>query len=189
MQTKKYPFIPAPLWVGELNTSPLGPVSAAVSTRGLVRVEFCPKETLQAELSGRLGEAHSAPASLRAALDQIGEYLLGRRRTFDLPVDWRGMSAFDEKVLRFTYFIPFGKVHTYGEIAVLVGRPGAARAVGSAQSGNPMPLVIPCHRVVGSDRRLHGYSAAVGLEGKAWLLRLEGHEVSADLKILSPLDE
>jgi O-6-methylguanine DNA methyltransferase len=110
---------------------------------------------------------------------QISEYLAGARSTFDLQLDWSGMSPFQEKVLRETFAIPFGETRTYGEIAVALGRPRAARAVGRAEATNPIPLVIPCHRVIGTDGGLHGYGAPGGLETKAWLLSLEGGDRQA----------
>jgi len=110
--------------------------------------------------------------------DQIREYLEGIRKEFDLSVDWSGMKPFQEKVLQATIGIPYGQVATYGEIARQVGKPGAAIAVGRAQATNPIPLVIPCHRVIGSDGKLHGYRAPDGVKTKAWLLRLEGYKGS-----------
>jgi methylated-DNA-[protein]-cysteine S-methyltransferase len=109
-------------------------------------------------------------------VQQISEYLLGERETFDLPIDWSGLTPFQEKALRATYDIPYGEVKTYGEIASQLGNPRAARAVGRAEATNPMPLVIPCHRVIGADGGLHGYGAGQGLETKAWLLKLEAKD-------------
>jgi methylated-DNA-[protein]-cysteine S-methyltransferase len=109
-------------------------------------------------------------------VQQISEYLLGERETFDLPIDWSGLTPFQEKALRATFDIPYGEVKTYGEIASQLGNPRAARAVGRAEATNPMPLVIPCHRVIGADGGLHGYGAGQGLETKAWLLKLEAKD-------------
>ena len=116
------------------------------------------------------------PAKVQPALAQIGEYLGGRRRSFDLPIDWSVMTPFQQQVLRETVAVQYGQTTTYGELAGRIGRPRAARAVGRAQATNPMPLVIPCHRVLGSDGGLHGYGAGEGLKTKEWLLRLEGGE-------------
>ena len=107
------------------------------------------------------------------ALRQIAEYLQGQRQVFDLPVDWSVLTHFQEQALRATYAIPYGQTTTYGAIARGMGKPRAARAVGRAEATNPMPLVIPCHRVLGADGGLHGYGAGKGLETKKWLLRLE----------------
>jgi methylated-DNA-[protein]-cysteine S-methyltransferase len=89
-------------------------------------------------------------------------------------VDWSLLRPFQQSVLRATYAIPFGETRTYKEIAEQVGHPNAARAVGRAEATNPMPLVLPCHRVIGMDGKLHGYGMAEGLITKAWLLKLEG---------------
>ena len=79
--------------------------------------------------------------------------------------------------------IPFGNVCSYGELATVVGKPGAARAVGQALGANPIALIVPCHRIIGYDGHLHGFSAPNGLQTKAWLLRLEGHHI-ADNRLL-----
>lgn len=105
---------------------------------------------------------------------QIAQYLAGDRRSFELPIDWDFLKPFQRNALRLVCAIPYGETRSYGDIARTLGNPNASRAVGAANAQNPMPLVIPCHRVVGSDGKLHGYSGAQGLESKAWLLHLEG---------------
>lgn len=165
-----------PLWIDCLPASPLGPISAAVSSQGLVRVEFCAQAELENELAGFVRAGPPAPDCLAEALKQIDEYLNGRRRQFDLPIDWRAMSDFHARSLRLVQAIPCGEVRTYGEVARALGQSQAAIAVGSANAANPIPLVLPCHRLVGSDRRLHGYGGPGGLATKAWLLQLEGCE-------------
>ena len=165
-----------PLWIDCLPVSPLGPISAAVTSQGLVRVEFCEQTELENELAAFARPGCPAPACLARALAQIDEYLNGRRRQFDLPIDWRVMPDFHARSLRLVQAIPCGEVRTYGEVARALGKPRAAIAVGSANAANPIPLVLPCHRLVGSDRRLHGYGGPGGLATKAWLLRLEGCE-------------
>jgi methylated-DNA-[protein]-cysteine S-methyltransferase len=107
-------------------------------------------------------------------LAQLDDYLQGKRHAFDLAIDWSPLTPFQRDVLQLVYTIPYGQTRTYGEIASELGKPGAARAAGQANATNPMPLVIPCHRVLGSDGHLHGYGGAGGVETKAWLLRLEG---------------
>lgn len=150
----------------------------AVSERGLLAVEF---QTDRQKFSQYVQKL-AAPARVQIILDedktehallQIAEFLNGERREFDIPINWSVMTPFQAQALRLTYAIPYGQTLTYGEIAAQIGNPRAARAVGRAQATNPMPLVIPCHRVLGADGKLHGYGAANGIESKAWLLELE----------------
>ncbi len=108
-------------------------------------------------------------------LDQIESYLSGERLTFDLPIDWRGMSDFQIAVRKAVMALPFGSTASYGDIAAAVGNPRAARAVGGVQAANPISFVIPCHRVIGSDGSLHGYGGFGGIETKAWLLEMEAN--------------
>ncbi len=111
---------------------------------------------------------------LRRAAAQVCEYLEGKRRVFDVPIDWNLLPPFQRAVLQATAAIPYGQTRTYSDLAAAIGRPGAARAVGRAEARNPLPLIIPCHRVIGRDGKLHGYSMADGLKTKEWLLKLEG---------------
>jgi methylated-DNA-[protein]-cysteine S-methyltransferase len=113
-------------------------------------------------------ESHTADA-----LHQLIEYLVGNRRQFTLPLDLTRMTLFQSQVLRLTSQIPYGQTTTYKAIAVQVGKVHAARAVGRVEATNPIPLVIPCHRVLGSDGSLHGYGGPGGIKLKAWLLNLE----------------
>jgi methylated-DNA-[protein]-cysteine S-methyltransferase len=167
-----------PMWIHSLASTPLGPISAAVTGPGLARIAFCTQAELENELARFFKPGTQAPACLAQALTQIEEYLLGRRKTFDLPIDWRVMPEFHARVLHLVQAIPYGEVRTYAEVAAGLGKPGAAIAVGNANAANPMPLALPCHRVIGSDGRLHGYSAPGGLATKAWLLKLEGYLIS-----------
>jgi len=106
----------------------------------------------------------------RPAIEQVHEFLAGDRQQFDLPLDLRATS-FQLAVYREVASIAYGEIRSYGEVAESVGRPGAARAVGAANAANPIPLIVPCHRVVASDGHLQGYAA--GLPLKARLLALE----------------
>jgi len=112
---------------------------------------------------------HSA---LAEAEQQIGDYLSGKRTTFAIPLDLRAVSPFQRQVLEATMSVERGHTISYKALAEQVGKPGAVRAVGGAQARNPLPIVIPCHRVVGADGRLTGYGG--GLDLKQALLRLEG---------------
>jgi methylated-DNA-[protein]-cysteine S-methyltransferase len=117
---------------------------------------------------------------LAAATDQLGEYLTGRRTRFEVAVDWTGVSDWDRRVLAGAARIGFGETVSYGELARRIGKPGAARAVGGAMSRNPVPLIVPCHRVIAGDGSLGGYggsgpverAAALGIKRR--LLRAEG---------------
>lgn len=163
------------IYVGKLSTSPIGPIWVAVSEGGLVAVEVSSdQEALTIELN-RLGFNLIVidQGKTAVALKEIQEYLDGERKAFDMQIEWSVLTPFQERALRATYEIPYGGVKTYGEIAQQLGNPRGARAVGRAEATNPMPLVIPCHRVIGSDGGLHGYGAGEGLKTKAWLLELE----------------
>ncbi len=156
--------------------TPLGPLWLATSERGLVALAVrCGREQFEAMLYRRYRQTTEQDGEiLRVAAAQVCEYLDGRRRAFDLPIDWEALPPFQRAVLQATAAIPYGQTRTYGDLAVEIGRPGAARAVGRAEACNPLPLIIPCHRVVGRDGKLRGYSIADGIKTKEWLLKLEG---------------
>lgn len=163
----------ARVWIGSMEHGRLGPLWVAVSPRGLAAVRM---QATASEIGASFPEDEVIhdPERTIPALAQIGEYLRGARRAFDLPIDWSVLTPFQEEVLRLVFAIPYGHTSTYQQIADELGKPGAARAVGRANATNPMPLVIPCHRVLGSDGSLHGYGGAGGVETKAWLLAMEG---------------
>jgi methylated-DNA-[protein]-cysteine S-methyltransferase len=125
-----------------------------------------------AKLSPRMLEA---PARLDDVRRELDEYFEGRRRDFDLPIDWALVSTFGRRILKATAAIPFGKVSTYGAVAAKAGNPKASRAAGRALNTNPIPIVVPCHRVVGAGGRLVGYAG--GLDRKVTLLEIEGVEL------------
>lgn len=122
---------------------------------------------------------------LKRAIDQLHEYFAGRLTRFDLPCDLSSLPEYQQQVLRLTAEIPFGSTRTYGDLAAEIQKnypsphPIPARSVGAAVANNPIPIIIPCHRVVSSGGRLRGYSAPGGLETKAWLLQLEGARLIA----------
>ena len=148
--------------------SPVGDLFVAATPRGLCRISYTPAG--QDEVVARL----FGPRVLRAPLDEVrrelDEYFGGRRREFDVPIDLR-VAPFHEEVLRELARVPYGHTDTYGHLATLVGRPRAARAVGTVMTRNPIPIVLPCHRIVGANGALTGYAG--GLERKQHLLRLE----------------
>jgi methylated-DNA-[protein]-cysteine S-methyltransferase len=114
----------------------------------------------------------------REAASSLQKYFAGERVNFDLPIDRGRFTPFQEKVYEAVSCIPYGSVKSYGEIAAQIGRPKSARGVGSAMARNPLPIIIPCHRVVGSSGNLTGYSAAGGVNSKKWLLLMEGVSVT-----------
>lgn len=164
------------IYIGEVSPTRLGPVWVGVTDQGLAAVEFeIGKEAFMQRLKRRgFDPVLYDPRRTQQATRQIAEYLEGKRRDFDLPIDWSVLKPFQEQVLRATFAIPYGRVATYQDIARQVGKTGAARAVGRAEATNPMPLVIPCHRVIGTDGALHGYGGPGGIPTKAWLLEMEG---------------
>ena len=168
------------VWYGSVADTALGQVFYAATIDGLVAVEWGMSER---EFLRRVGSRYGAqivndPDRLKPFGAQLREYLAGKRAAFDLPLDLRRLPEFQRTVLKAALKIPRGQVKTYGELARQIGRPRAPRAVGQALGHNPMPIVIPCHRVVGSDGSLHGYGGGGGLKTKAWLLQLEGARLS-----------
>lgn len=169
--------------IGDIKSTPLGDVWAALSERGLVTVDFrVSRADFEAAVRKQTrGEVEYAPGRLSEVTRQIKEYLDGKRRAFAVSIDWSVLSSdFQRAALRKVFSIPFGETRTYAQIAAQIGHPDAPRAVGRANATNPMPLVIPCHRVIGTDGKLHGYGGAGGLETKEWLLKLEGNSRKSD---------
>jgi methylated-DNA-[protein]-cysteine S-methyltransferase len=156
--------------------SPLGRLLVAATPRGLVRLAYGAQdseddvlEQLTRKLSPRVLEA---PARLDTVRRELDEYFEGRRTDFDLPLDWALATGFTGKVLHETARIGFGRTSTYAEVASRAGSPRAGRAAGNALGANPMPVVVPCHRVLRTGGALGGYTG--GTERKEFLLRHEG---------------
>lgn len=171
------------VFIGSVQTKQLGDVWVAFSERGLIAVEFgvCRDEfaaSLRKQVSAQVEcEDGDEIPDVEAAKRQLAEYLAGERRDFKLRIDWSVLrSDFQRIALKAVLAIPYGETRTYAEIAAQIGCPQAPRAVGRANATNPMPLVIPCHRVVGSDGKLHGYGGLGGLKTKQWLLDLENRK-------------
>jgi methylated-DNA-[protein]-cysteine S-methyltransferase len=155
--------------------TPVGPMLIAATPRGLVRAAFPGEEPddvlaeLAREVSPRVLES---PAELDPVRRELDEYFEQRRRSFDLPLDWRLSHGFRREALRALVRIPYGETVTYSELATSAGSPRAHRAAGSACGSNPIPIVVPCHRVVRTGGGLGGYGG--GIEVKEYLLGLEG---------------
>lgn len=153
--------------------SPLGPLTAAITPRGLVRLAYPGEEGVLEELSTRISpRVLEMPAKLDRLRRQLDEYFEGSLRRFRFELDWTLVGPFGRKILATTAKIPYGTVASYGEVATRTGNPRASRAAGNALGSNPIPIVVPCHRVVRSGGALGGYTG--GLDRKEFLLRLEG---------------
>jgi methylated-DNA-[protein]-cysteine S-methyltransferase len=155
--------------------SPFGPLLAATTKRGLVKLAF-PEEDVDGVLE-RLARHVSprivaADAQLDPVRRELDEYFVGRRRGFALPLDWTLVGPFGRRVLGVTAEIPYGGVLSYAEVAAEAGSPRGSRAAGNALGSNPIPIVVPCHRVLRSGGALGGYGG--GLDRKRFLLELEG---------------
>ena len=156
--------------------SPLGPLMVAGTPRGLVRLsysQFRDDEAVLSDLARRVSpRVLEAPARVDRVRRELDEYFEGRRTKFELPIDWTLTRGFTTEALRATAAVGFGHTTTYSEVARTAGSPRAVRAAGNSLGSNPMPIVVPCHRVLRTGGGLGGYTG--GLERKEFLLRLEG---------------
>jgi len=155
--------------------SPMGELTVFVTPRGLVRLAYPGEreDELLAELAARVSpRILRAPGPTDEVRRELDDYFAGRRRTFDIPLDWTLVRGFARGVLRATADVPFGAVTTYGQVAAQAGSPRGARAAGNALGSNPIPIIVPCHRVLHADGGLGGYTG--GLDRKRFLLTLEG---------------
>lgn len=155
--------------------SPLGVLLIAVTDQGVCEIDFG-RNGAMGEFRDRMTERgfdliHDQ-AAIQPVVNQLSEYFQGRRNTFDVPVDYSHLTPFARDVLQATAAIPSGGVATYSEIAKQIGNPGASRAVGNALGRNPVPIILPCHRVVPADRSIGNYTGGVDIKVK--LLSLEG---------------
>jgi methylated-DNA-[protein]-cysteine S-methyltransferase len=157
--------------------SPVGRLLVAVTPRGLVRIAYLDadgdEDTALLDLAARVSpRVLAAPARTDESRRELDEYFSGRRDRFEIPVDWRLTRGFGRRVLRATARIPFGAVSSYKDVAAKAGSPRGSRAAGNALGSNPIPIVVPCHRVLHADGGLGGYTG--GLERKRALLGVEG---------------
>jgi methylated-DNA-[protein]-cysteine S-methyltransferase len=159
--------------------SPVGKLLLAATPRGLVRIAYVDVEgqeveSVLAKLAARVSpRILLAPRRLDDDRRQLEQYFAGKRTVFELPIDWRLCAGFGRRVLHATARVPFGELVTYRQVATEAGSPRASRAAGNALGANPLPIVVPCHRVVHSGGGLGGYTG--GLERKVVLLGVEGH--------------
>ena len=153
--------------------TPIGELLVAASDRGLAAISFETDEDRVERLARIAGpRVLRSPRSVDGARRELEEYFDGRRRTFDVALDLRALPPFTVSVLDELARVPYGETTTYGQLAQRVGHPGAARAVGTVMNRNRIPIVLPCHRVVGATGDLTGYAG--GLDVKRSLLELEG---------------
>ena len=149
--------------------SPVGELRVAATERGLCRISYF-EDGWEDALARAFG-VRVLRSPLDAVRRELDQYFDGKRRAFDLPIDLR-VQPFHADVLRELALVPYGETATYGALAAKVGRPQAARAVGTVMNRNPIPIVLPCHRIVGASGALTGYAG--GLDVKRKLLALEG---------------
>ncbi|MCA9860175.1 MAG: methylated-DNA--[protein]-cysteine S-methyltransferase [Thermomicrobiales bacterium] len=155
--------------------SPLGVLLIAVTDQGVCEIDFGRNQTL-ADFQDRMRERGfdlvPDQEAIRPVVEQLSEYFQGTRSTFDVSIDFSGLTPFARDVLQATAAVPFGGLATYSEIARRISNPGASRAVGNALGRNPIPIILPCHRIVPADRSIGNYTGGVDI--KVTLLSLEG---------------
>jgi methylated-DNA-[protein]-cysteine S-methyltransferase len=154
--------------------SPVGQLLLAATDKGILRISFDPDAEQELDRIARVvgPRVLRSPRSVEPVKRELDEYFAERRHAFDLSVDLRGATPFTVQVLGELARVPYGQTATYGQLAARVGRPRAARAIGMVMNHNPIPIVLPCHRIVGATGGLVGYGG--GLHRKEHLLRLEG---------------
>lgn len=158
-------------YVSKVIDSPVGPLELVASEAGLAAILWKDDDPQRVPLTNVV--ATDEDPILREVERQLEEYFAGQRTEFALPLDFSG-TEFQQCVWRALLTIPYGETRTYAQIARQIGRPAAVRAVGAANGRNPISIIAPCHRVIGSSGELRGFAG--GLETKAWLLGLEGRQ-------------
>jgi methylated-DNA-[protein]-cysteine S-methyltransferase len=157
----------------DLVDTPVGQLLVAATDQGLLRISYDPDPAAELERIAELAGPRvlRSPTRVDRAHRELDEYFDGRRHAFDLAIDLRGLTPFSERVLHELARVPFGQTATYATLAERAGNPKAARAVGTIMNRNPVPIVLPCHRIIGADGSLVGYAG--GLQRKRFLLGLE----------------
>jgi methylated-DNA-[protein]-cysteine S-methyltransferase len=157
--------------------TPSGFGGVVASSEGLVEV-FLPVSDTVEEMKSHIARLYPKAAGENTltgkAAEMLRKYFSGQKVSFDLPLDLEDCTEFRRTVYKAVSRIPYGSVRTYAEVAAEIKSPKASRGIGSAMAGNPVPIIIPCHRVIGSDGKMTGYSAPGGTDMKAKLLRMEG---------------
>lgn len=156
--------------------SPIGVLQVRGSDKGVTHVTFVSE--LGAEASFKKNTL------IEMCVQQLKEYFQGQRNAFDIPLDWRG-TVFQQSIWQSLLDVPFGAVASYSDIAIAVSNPKAVRAVGAANGKNPIAIIVPCHRIIGSNGSLTGYAG--GVERKAWLLNHEGVQLNLESSVGSSL--
>jgi methylated-DNA-[protein]-cysteine S-methyltransferase len=158
-----------------IQRTPIGLLGVVAGEGELVEIMLQPSaDLLQRQISARHPRAQQASCPLlQETVGQVQAYFRRERHSFLLPLDFTGLTPFMIHILQTLQELPFGKTSSYGQLALVSGYPGAARAVGGVMAANPFPLVIPCHRVLGAGGKLAGYSGGEGLVTKKWLLAFE----------------
>ncbi|HEU0049406.1 MAG TPA: methylated-DNA--[protein]-cysteine S-methyltransferase [Nitrososphaera sp.] len=164
-----------PIYIGELNGTLLGDFRLAASDLGLVAIEWADAQPeFDSHLARLKRPIQPNQKSINPYAKELREYLNRKRTAFTFPINWTLFTPFQSAALQVVFKIPYGETRTYADIAIQINHPLAYRAVGAANAMNPMPIVVPCHRVLGTDGKLHGYGGGSGLPTKEWLLKLEG---------------
>ena len=163
--------------------TPIGRIFVAMSDRGVcdVTLDDPNERDYRLRLARQATEVVRDRVLVEPAMAELEAYFQGRLSTFTVPVDLRGVTDFTRRVLRVTLRIPFRKLLSYGDVASRIGSPGASRAVGGALGRNPVPIIVPCHRVIARGGKLCGFSG--GLDTKQTLLQIEGHALGATLSV------
>jgi methylated-DNA-[protein]-cysteine S-methyltransferase len=166
----------APIYYDRIHQTPIGPVWFATGPRGLVAVEYNGSEDNFLHYLARVtkGKPQRSAEKVAAIKKMLLVYLHGESKRIDIDVDLSGITPFQRRVLEETRKVPRGEVSTYAEIARRIGNPKAVRAVGQALRRNPVPIVVPCHRVISSDGSLGGYGGEMRSKRKVQLLKIEG---------------
>lgn len=161
------------IWYGATAPTPLGTLWIATSNTGLVALAF-EEQTLRTRIKKHCDtEPYYEPSSIAHIAQQLEEFLSGQRTSFTVNIDWSWMSTFQQKTLKTVFMVPYGTTISYSALAQTIGLIRGARAVARANATNPLPLIIPCHRIIGKQGALCGYSAHKGIATKQWLLELE----------------